>query len=152
MLGDRGLSFDLCLRNDQLEFGAELIDRCPQTRFIVDHCGNPHAGSNDLDGWRRGLAKIAGIKDRQVICKVSGIYGNVKADEWPADRLGPIVRSVIDLFGWDRVIFAGDWPVVNLGASMRVWVETLKTIVRADRPEDQAKLFRENAIKFYGLK
>jgi L-fuconolactonase len=152
MLGDRGLSFDLCLRNDQLEFGAELIDRCPGTRFIVDHCGNPHAGSNDLDGWRRGLAKIAGIKDRQVICKVSGIYGNVKADDWPADRLSPVVRSVIDLFGWDRVIFAGDWPVVNLGASMRVWVETLKTIVRADRPEDQAKLFRENAIKFYGLK
>jgi L-fuconolactonase len=152
MLGDRGLSFDLCLRNDQLEFGAELIERCPNTRFIVDHCGNPHAGTNDLEGWRRGLSKIAGLRDRQVICKVSGIYGNVKADEWPAERLSPIVRSVIDLFGWDRVIFAGDWPVVNLGASMRVWVETLKTIVRADRPEDQAKLFRENAIKFYGLK
>jgi L-fuconolactonase len=82
---------------------------------------------------------------------VSGIYGNVKAEDWPAERLAPIVRSVIDLFGWDRVIFAGDWPVVNLGASMRVWVETLKTIVRADRPEDQAKLFRENAMKFYGL-
>jgi L-fuconolactonase len=152
LLGDRGLSFDLCLRNDQLEYGADLIERCPGTRFILDHCGNPHAGSNDLEGWRRGLAKIAAIKDRQVLCKVSGIYGNVKADEWPAERLAPIVRSVIDLFGWDRVIFAGDWPVVNLGASMSLWVETLKTIVRADRPEDQAKLFRENAIKFYGLK
>ena len=76
----------------------------------------------------------------------------MKAEEWPADRLAPVVRSVIDLFGWDRVIFAGDWPVVDLGASMKVWVETLKTIVRADRPEDQAKLFRENAIRFYGLK
>lgn len=151
MLGERGLSFDLCLRNDQLESGAGLIERCPGTRFILDHCGNPHAGRNDLGGWRRGLEKIAVLKDREVVCKVSGLYGNVTAAEWPADRLDPIVRTVIDLFGWDRVMFAGDWPVVNLGASYRTWVEALKRIVRADSSERQAKLFRDNAIKFYGL-
>ena len=151
MLGDRGLSFDLCLRNDQLEVGAGLIERCPRTRFVLDHCGNPHAGKEDLNGWRRGLAKIAGLKGREVLCKISGLYANVKAADWPADRLAPIVRSVIDLFGWDRVIFAGDWPVVNLGASYRAWVEALKQIVRADSPGDQAKLFRDNALKFYRL-
>jgi L-fuconolactonase len=151
LLGERGLSFDLCLRSDQLEFGAELVDRCPGTRFILDHCGNPHAGSADLGAWRKGLEKIAGAKNRNVICKVSGIYGNVSAQDWPAERLSPIVRSVIDLFGWDRVIFAGDWPVVNLGASLKVWVETLKQIVRDDSSANQAKLFRDNAIKFYGL-
>ena len=41
MLGDRGLSFDLCLRNDQLEAGAELIERCPGTRFILDPLRQP---------------------------------------------------------------------------------------------------------------
>jgi L-fuconolactonase len=151
ILGDRGLTFDLCLRNDQLETGARLIERCPGTRFVLDHCGNPHAGKNDLDAWRKGLAKIAALKDRTVICKVSGLYANVKAADWPAERLAPIVRSVIDLFGWDRVIFAGDWPVVNLGASYRVWVDSLKQIVRDDAPTDQAKLFRDNALRFYGL-
>ena len=151
LLGDRGLSFDLCLRNDQLEYGAELIDRCPGTRFILDHCGNPHAGTNDLEGWRKGLAKVAGTKNRDVMCKVSGIYGNVTSEDWPADRLAPIVRAVVDLFGWDRVMFAGDWPVVNLGSSFKGWVETLKQIVRADSALNQARLFRDNAIKFYGL-
>ena len=151
MLGDRGLSFDLCLRNDQLEIGARLIEQCPGTRFVLDHCGNPHAGKDDLDGWRRGIAGIAGLKNREVICKVSGLYGNVNATEWPADRLAPIVRSVIDAFGWDRVIFASDWPVVNLGASYRTWVENLKTIVRDDSPAHQAKLFRDNATSFYRL-
>jgi L-fuconolactonase len=151
LLGERGLSFDLCFKNDQLEYGAELVDRCPETRFILDHCGNPHAGTNDLAGWRKGLAKIAGAKNRRVVCKVSGLYGNVSAADWPADRLAPIVRSVIDLFGPDRVMFAGDWPVVNLGASLKVWVDTVKQIVRDDRPEDQKKLFRDNALAFYGL-
>ena len=151
LLGERGLSFDLCLRNDQLEAGAELIRQCPNTRFILDHCGNPHAGALDLDGWRRGLAAIAGLKDRTVIGKVSGLYGNVAAADWPADRLAPLVRTVIDQFGWDRVIFAGDWPVVNLGASYRIWVDALKQIVRHDPPAHQAQLFRDNAMKFYGL-
>ena len=151
LLGERGLSFDLCLRNDQLDAGAELIERCPGTRFVLDHCGNPHAGSADLDGWRRGIARIAGLKDREVVCKISGIYGNVNATDWPAVRLAPIVRSVIDLFGWDRVIFASDWPVVNLGASYSAWVEVLKQIVRADPREAQAKLFRDNALQFYRL-
>ncbi len=152
VLGERGFSFDLCLRNDQLEDGAELVERCPGTRFILDHCGNPHAGSNDLTAWRKGLARIAHAKNRHVMCKISGIYGNVTIKDWPATRLAPIIRAVIDEFGWDRVMFAGDWPVVNLGASFRAWVETLKTIVRDDPAEHQAKLFRDNAIHFYGLK
>jgi L-fuconolactonase len=151
MLGDRGLSFDLCLRNDRLGDGAALIERCPGTRFVLDHCGNPHGGPADLDTWKRGVDRIAGLKDRMVVCKVSGLYGNVRAADWPAGRLAPIVRSVINAFGWDRVMFAGDWPVVNLGASYRVWVETLKQIVRDDRPQDQAKLFRDNAVEFYRL-
>lgn len=151
MLGDRGLSFDLCLRNDQLGEAAALIERCPGTRFVLDHCGNPLAGPGDLEGWRRGIAKIAGLKDREVVCKISGIYGGVKAADWPAARLAPVVRTVIDAFGWDRVMFAGDWPVVNLGGSYRTWVDTLKEIVRGDAAEDQAKLFRGNALKFYRL-
>ena len=151
LLGERGLSFDLCLKNDQLEAGAELVDRCPGTRFILDHCGNPHAGSNDLAAWRKGLAKVANAKNPNVMCKVSGLYGNVSIAEWPADRLAPIVRGVIDEFGWDRVMFAGDWPVVNLGASIRGWVEALKSIVRLDSPVNRSKLFRDNAIKFYSL-
>ncbi|MBL8794467.1 MAG: amidohydrolase family protein [Planctomycetia bacterium] len=151
LLGERGLIFDLCFKNDQLDFGAELVDRCPQTRFILDHCGNPHNGSLDLEGWQRGLARIAGAKNRQVMCKVSGVYGNVTAAEWPARKLAPIVRTVVDQFGWDRVMFASDWPVVNLGASFAVWVETVKEIVRGDSAANQKKLFHDNAVRFYGL-
>jgi L-fuconolactonase len=62
-----------------------------------------------------------------------------------------MARTLIDHFGWDRVLFASDWPVVNLGASFKVWCEAIKQIVRSDKPENQAKLFRDNAVKFYGL-
>ena len=151
ILGDRGLSFDLCLRNDQLEEGAALVEKCPGTRFILDHCGNPQAGSLDLEGWKKGLARLAKAGDSKVMCKVSGLYANVTVQDWPPIRLASIVRTVIDLFGWDRLMFAGDWPVVDLGASFKAWTEGLKEIVRQDSPENQAKLFYGNARKFYGL-
>jgi L-fuconolactonase len=151
LLGERGLSFDLCFKNDQLDYGAELVDRCPGTRFILDHCGNPHNGSQDLEGWKKSLARIANAKNRNVMCKVSGLYGNVTAADWPEAKLAPIVRGVLELFGPERVMFASDWPVVNLGASYKVWVETLKEIVRGDSAVNQKKLFHDNAVKFYGL-
>ncbi|OAI49984.1 hypothetical protein AYO44_06010 [Planctomycetaceae bacterium SCGC AG-212-F19] len=151
LLGERGLSFDLCLRNDQLDDGAELIDRCPRTRFILDHCGNPHNGKQDLDGWKMGLAKIAAARNRNVMCKVSGIYGNVSAADWPAVKLAPVVKRVIDLFGWDRVMWASDWPVVNLGASLATWVAVAKEMVRDASTANQRKLFHDNAAQFYGL-
>ncbi|MBY0524178.1 MAG: amidohydrolase family protein, partial [Gemmataceae bacterium] len=67
LLGERGLSFDLCLKCDQIDYGAELVDRCPNTRFILDHCGNPHNGKLDLEGWKKAMAKIAGAKNRNVM-------------------------------------------------------------------------------------
>src|SRR5205823_6408401 len=40
LLGDLGMSFDLCLRSGELLDGDKLVAQCPRTRFIVDHCGN----------------------------------------------------------------------------------------------------------------
>ena len=73
LLGRRNLCFDLCLKNDQLEYGAELVDRCPRTRFVLDHCGNPHDGRLDLEGWKRGLAKVAGAKNRNVMAGIGNM-------------------------------------------------------------------------------
>ena len=47
LLGELGLSFDLCMRAGELLDGAKLVDQCPKTRFIVDHCGNMSVQSTD---------------------------------------------------------------------------------------------------------
>jgi len=151
LLGERGLSFDLVLRNDQLEFGAELIERCPKTRFILDHCGNPNGGSADKPTWEKGLEKVANAGGGRAMCKISGLYAHIKAAENPPEKIAPLVRKTIALFGWNRVMFAGDWPVVNLGASFAIWTSAVKEIVRSDPPDDQRRLFHDNAVKFYGL-
>ena len=148
-LGKAGLKFDLCMRAGELLDGARLIDLCPETMFILDHCGNADVRDKDSTAWRADIAEVA--KRKRVVCKVSGIVASTKGEPWTADDLAPIINHVLDVFGPDRVMFGGDWPVCTLGASYRQWVEALKTIVR-DRPErDQRKLFHDNAVRIFGL-
>jgi len=151
LLGELGMSYDLCMRNSELEDGAKLIDACPGTRFILDHCGNGDVQSKDRSTWQRGLAAVAARKN--VICKISGIVASAKPDAWTAADLAPIIRTTIQEFGIDRVIFGGDWPVCTLAATYRQWVETLREILNEMKMStaDQRKLFHDNAAQFYGL-
>jgi len=166
LLGELGMSFDLCVAASALADAAKLVDRCPDTRFILDHCGNadvkqfyPAAkypspekaeeARRFADGWRRGIAEMA--KRKSVICKISGIVASVPS-QWIADDLAPVINHCLDSFGPDRVVFGGDWPVCTKGATYRQWVEALRQVIRGRSQAEQRKLLAENAIKFYGLK
>lgn len=162
LLGELGMTFDLVPPPHWLQAAAELVDRCPGTRFILDHCGNADvnvfmAAARGRDPkaqgkvalWRRDIAALA-RRDR-VVCKISGIIARVPAEGWSSADLAPIVDHCLECFGPDRVMFASDWPVCLQGASLRRWVEVLREIVAARPAAEQRKLFAENAIRFYGL-
>jgi L-fuconolactonase len=149
-LGKRGLSFDLCMRSPELPDAAKLIEACPETRFILDHCGNEDVRAKDHSTWKKNLEAIA-AKGPRVVCKVSGIVASAKGAPWTADDLAPIVNHVLDSFGPDRVMFGGDWPVCTLAATYKQWVEALKSIVQARPEAEPKKLFHDNAVRVYGL-
>ncbi len=150
LLGELGLSFDLCMRAAELPDAVKLVEACPGTRFILDHCGNANVQAKDRTQWRRDMARIAQCKN--VVGKVSGIVASARPGKWTADDLAPIVNHTLDVFGPDRVMFGGDWPVCTLAATYRQWVEALRAIVRNRKEADQRKLFHDNAVRFYGLK
>jgi predicted TIM-barrel fold metal-dependent hydrolase len=149
LLGERGLSFDLCMRARELPDAAKLIDECPGTRFILDHCGNADVQAPDRSQWQKDMAAVAQRKN--VVCKVSGIVASAKKGAWTADDLAPIVKHTLEVFGPERVMFGGDWPVCTLAATLRQWVEALQTIVAARPQAERRKLFHDNAVRFYGL-
>jgi len=70
---------------------------------------------------------------------------------WRAEHLAPAVNHCLDVFGPDRVVFGGDWPVCLLGSPLSGWVNALREIVNSRSQQDQRKLWSENAIKFYRL-
>jgi L-fuconolactonase len=149
LLGEAGLSFDVCMRPAELPDAARLIDACPGTAFVLDHCGNADVRAEDRTRWRDDITRIAARPN--VVGKVSGIVASARGTPWTADDLAPIVDHVLDAFGPDRVVFGGDWPVCTLAATYRQWVEALRTIVRHRPAADQRKLFHDNAVRVYRL-
>lgn len=162
LLGEMGKSFDLCMRPTELADGATLATKCPDTRFVVDHCGNadpaawlPKAKQTSAPGhtveqWKADMGQLAKLPN--VICKISGIVARAPAiKDWTADHLAPAVNFCLDEFGPDRVVFGGDWPVCKLGASYAQWVSALKTIIAGRPLVDQKKLLHDNAVKHYKL-
>ena len=153
LLGEIGWSFDICIHAASLSDGARLVDACPGTRFILDHCGNANvqwaANAPEREQWQHDIAQLA--QRKHIVCKISGIIASAKPDVWKPDDLAPYVKHCIAEFGWDRVMFAGDWPVCTKTATFKQWVETLKTIVADATDEQKRKLFHDNAVKFYVL-
>ncbi len=151
LLGELGLSFDLCLRSGEVLDVVKLVDQCPKTRFIIDHCGNMSVTSTDAAArskWQEGMKQMAARKN--TVCKISGIIVTANKD-WKAADLAANINDTMNTFGEDRIVFAGDWPVCTLKASFAQWVGALKEIVK-DRPVAfQKKLFHDNAAKFYGI-
>jgi L-fuconolactonase len=150
-LGKRNLCFDLCLRPNALSDGARLATLCPETNFILDHCGNaPIYGSvAEVDAWKRGLELIAARPN--VVGKVSGIIAQIRKGDAIAERLAPSVNFTLDAFGPERVMFASDWPVCTLAAALHQWVGVCQELVKT-RPEiEQRLLFSDNAMKFYAI-
>ena len=152
-LGDADLSFDLCMRPDELLTGARLAAKCPETRFVLDHCGGIGVGTvapQVRERWRAGIQALAGQEN--IVCKISGLIDKQRGDQWAAEELADAVNTCLDAFGEDRVLFGGDWPVCLLGGTYRRWVEALQAIV-ADRSETfRRKLFHGNAMRVYSLK
>lgn len=152
LLGDLGLSFDLCVRPAELSEFVKLVDQCPGTRFILDHCGNPRADFSDQqwDRWRADMARMG--ERKHVVAKISGFIANGwQRGKWKPGDLGPAVNGTISAFGVDRVMFGGDWPVCTLAATYKEWLTGLRTTIAQRSEADQRKILHDNAAKFYGV-
>lgn len=162
MLGALGMRFDVNVSPPSLAQAAQLIDQCPGTRFVLDHCGNadpvaffpagrpaPRSPQHAPDQWKRDIDTLAAKAN--LICKISGIVSRVPETRLTAEDLAPIINHCLDAFGPDRVVFAGDWPVCLRGMPLRDWVRLLKEVTAARPDPDRRKLFHDNAVRFYDL-
>jgi predicted TIM-barrel fold metal-dependent hydrolase len=148
-LPDYDLSFDLCLRADQLPIATRLAQSAPDVSFILDHCGNPDINGLGLDPWRDALRAVA--KNPNVNAKISGIVNHCDPG-WTAQTLKPYVEHVIECFGWERVVWGSDHPVATVtGGTLTDWVSAIREIVAGASQDEQAKLFHRNAERIYKL-
>ena len=148
-LGAAGLSFDLCCFHHQLAAVVELVGRCPDTRFILDHFGKPGIKAGLLDPWRDHIRALAARPN--VDCKLSGLITEADHAGWTIDQLRPYVDHVLATFGPSRLLFGGDWPVAKLAGAYPRWLDTARQLVSHVSPDGQDAIFASNARRAYRL-
>ena len=149
LLPKHGLTFDLCFLARQLPAAIALSRRCDGVQFILDHCGVPDVAGQVLDPWREHIRELAALPN--VACKISGVLAYGAPKHANAAGVQPFVEHCLEQFGWDRVVWGGDWPVCNLTTTLGNWVSVSRELVKSASAADQQKLFHDNAIHIYGL-
>lgn len=149
MLEEYDFSFDICISHAQLAATIEMVKRCPNVRFVLDHIAKPDIKNQLLEPWKTQMSTLAKLPN--VDCKISGAVTEGDLQNWTREEIAPYIEHAISAFGWERVMFGGDWPVVLLASSYSRWLQTLGEIVSGCSADEQAKLFSENADRFYRI-
>jgi L-fuconolactonase len=143
------LSFDICVYHRQLASAVELVRRCPEVRFVLDHAGKPGVRDGLMEPWRTHVEELAALPN--VWCKLSGLITEADQASWTREQLRPYIDHVIECFGFERVMFGSDWPVSEQTHRYGEWVEIVDWALAGATVDERRRLLRDNAIAFYRL-
>jgi predicted TIM-barrel fold metal-dependent hydrolase len=147
-LGRRGLVFDLAVFCDDMALAADVVRRCPDTLFLLEHTGLPQDRSLEyFRRWRRGMQRLA--LEENVQAKISGL-GTVD-HHWTVSSLEPWISETIELFGPARCMFGTNWPVDRLYSSYANLLEAYRQIIGGLPLDDQQAVWRRTAERAYRI-
>ena len=140
------LHFDLQTPWWHLNDATQLAKDFPDTIIILNHTGLPADRSFDgLNQWRANLEEFADQPNTAI--KISGIC--VPGKKWTVKLNKEIILDTINIFGYERCMFASNFPVDSIWASFDEIYDGFKNIT-AEMSQNEIKcLFHDNAIKYY---
>lgn len=142
-------AFDICVFHYQLPAVIRMVRQCPDVRFVLDHIGKPGIRTGIMDPWRQHIRELAELPN--VWCKISGVATEADHQNWTPEQIMPYITHAIDSFGFERIMFGGDWHVLELACAYPRWVEIVDEATRGVTSVEKRKLFRDNAMRFYRL-
>jgi L-fuconolactonase len=150
LLADRGHAFDVIgVLPRHLEHALGLADELPSLRLVIDHLGTPPVGAADPEPWRSLMTRLA--VHPNVSAKLSGLTTLGPAGHADARSLRPFVDHALDVFGPERVMFGGDWPVSTIAGSYGDTWATANELVAGLSESERASVFGGASTAAYRL-
>lgn len=144
----RGLSFDLQLIPEQYNAMATVLESVPHLNVAICHAGSPHdRTAHGLRTWAEGLRHLS-MRERTV-CKLSGL--GMFEHDWTANSIKPIVDTVLDQFGPNRVMVGSNFPVDSLYSDYAAIWDAYSTLLSSQSDAAQTEIFGGTAKRFYRL-
>jgi L-fuconolactonase len=150
-LARHDLVFDLAgMGPANLDKGIALVRRCPDTRFVLNHTGRPPIQAGEMQPWSRQIRELAAMPN--VSLKISNLPRDA-GGEWSVRTIRPLVETAINAFGFDRVMFGTDFPVVTLvpRGSIAGSVALMQELLAQASADERRKFFRDNALRTYRI-
>jgi L-fuconolactonase len=144
----RGMTLDLIAGLAHVPTILDIAKAVPSLRFVVDHGATPPTGRPEFAAWRESVARLAGETSART--KFSGFAEEAPAD-WTAAMLEPAFAHVLASFGPERIMWASNWPVIDLRGGYARWVAaSLSLLDRANlAPSARTAILETNATAFY---
>ncbi len=146
----RGLHFELCLKHAQLGETLELVQQCPEARFVLDHCAKPDIRRGDREPWLSQVRAMAALPN--VVCKISGLVTEADWEKWRPEEVLWYARHAADAFGPTRIMFGSDWPVNEAAGGFAKWYRLAAELAASWSATDQESFFYRNAERVYRLR
>ena len=143
-----GLTFDALVLPRHLPLLRRFAARYPALDIVIDHAAKPDIAGGDLAGWRRDIRSIAA--ETRLTCKLSGLMTEASPG-CSLDDLRPVVDTLIEAFGAERLMWGSDWPVLNRNGRYEVWREHAQTLTAGLSQGERDWIFGRTAAVFYGI-
>ena len=151
-LAEKDLTFDLLVDPSNLAASTQLVSRCPDTTFVLDHIGKPNIAKGDqseLAAWSHSINELA--KNKNVSCKISGMVTEADWKAWEEKDFKRYFDVVLNAFGADRIMYGSDWPVCKLAATYEQVAQLAEYLIQDLSPSEKEKFWALNAKKAYGI-
>lgn len=149
LLPKYGLTFDICVKHWAMVFALELVRRCPDVQFVLDHIGKPGIRQGLREPWWSQIRELARMPN--VVVKLSGVITEADHAHWTKDEVVPYVAHVLDCFGFDRCMYGSDWTVSELTHQYPQWVQILDEVIHGCSEAEARHLYCGTAERVYRL-
>ena len=148
LLRQYDLSWDLRVPFWHLAEAAEVCALYPDLPIVVEHTGlawdRDDAG---LAEWRRGMTALASMPHVHLKISELGLAGA----PWDYDDNRRLVREAIEIFGFERCMFASNFPVAGLRIGYVEQVSAIAHMIGDCSKSERDALFHDTAKRFYLL-
>lgn len=148
-VGRFGLVFDLCVTAGQIREARALVEKCPGTQFVLDHCGKPVIRQGAFDAWAADLSDLSRMEN--VSCKLSGLMTEADENHCTFDGLYPFAAHALECFGTKRLLYGSDWPVCTSRGGDIMWRAFTDRFTATWSPDERADFYANNAMRIYTL-
>ena len=117
--------------------------------MVIDHLSKPPIGRPEREPWWSLIERAA--QSPNVFAKVSGLYPEEAKTNWSTASIRPFVERAFEVFGADRLMYGGDWPISVLAGDYEAVWQGLSPLFDELPADDRAAVLAGTATRVYRI-